>query len=87
MLHNQGVIAGKLLFLRSVGCGRFIFFSDTDPSDKSLEEILELPQVDNGISYRDALIRFGTTHIPSKSRMQKKLFRRITDDTSLEEHY
>ncbi|NTW27303.1 MAG: hypothetical protein HGA36_03195 [Candidatus Moranbacteria bacterium] len=79
----------KVTFIEKCNLRDVYFVCDIDPSKKTLEEILELPQVgkDKEISFRQAVVELGFSKIPDKFRQQKKLFRRLTDDASPEEHY
>ncbi len=78
----------KAVFFEKCKLREFYFFCETDPAGKSLEEVLEYPQVgkDKEITFKQALVNLGL-NVPGKSRQQKKFLRRITDDASLEEHF
>lgn len=79
----------KVAFLENSNLREVYFFCDTDPTGRSLEEILQYPQIgkDKEYSIRQALIKIGLPQIPNKYRLQKKMLRRITDDSGLEEHF
>jgi hypothetical protein len=79
----------RVAFLDKSILREIYFFCDTDPREKTLEEILEYPQIgkDKDFSFRQALLRIKTPQIPGRFRQQKKLLRRITDDSNFEEHF
>lgn len=66
------------------------FLTKDDPSQQSLEEIMQHPHVDGeGLTYKDALHILRTGSIPKTHRQQKKRFKEVVYDLthSDEEHF